>query len=52
MVRRGLFNINQRPAGAMQGALLLIAAVAVVRLCFPETFCAVYWPSPIASLCS
>jgi hypothetical protein len=37
---------------AVQTALLLIAAVAVMRLCFPETFCTVRWPSPIASLCS
>ena len=33
-------------------ALLLIAAVAVVRLALPDQFCAVRWPSPIASLCS
>jgi len=34
-------------------ALLLIAAVAVVRLVFPGgPFCAVRWPSPINALCS
>ncbi len=33
-------------------ALLLFAAVAVVRLCFPEPFCAVRWPSPLAGFCS
>lgn len=32
--------------------LLLIAAVALVRLCSPETFCAVHWPSPLGALCS
>ena len=33
-------------------ALLLIAAVAVVRLVFPGPFCTVRWPSPINALCS
>ena len=33
-------------------ALLLVAAAAVFRLCFPELFCAVRWPSPIAGFCS
>ena len=33
-------------------ALLLVAAVAVVRLCFPELFCSVRWPFPITALCS
>jgi hypothetical protein len=32
--------------------LMLVVAVAVVRLCFPEAFCLVRWPSPIAALCS
>ena len=33
-------------------ALLLIAAVAVVRLVLPGPFCTVRWPSPINALCS
>jgi hypothetical protein len=33
-------------------ALLLVLAVAAVRLCFPAAFCSVRWPSPIAVLCS
>ena len=31
--------------------LLLIAAVAAVRLVLPGPFCAVGWPSPIDTLC-
>jgi hypothetical protein len=33
-------------------ALLLIAAVAAVRLAFPGPFCALRWPSPINAVCS
>jgi hypothetical protein len=33
-------------------ALLLVAGLAVVRLSLPEAFCAVRWPTPIATLCS
>ena len=32
--------------------LMVIAALALVRLCFPETFCSVHWPAPIAAACS
>jgi hypothetical protein len=33
-------------------ALLAIAAMTVVRLALPGTFCAVGWPHPISALCS
>ena len=36
---------------AILTALLLIAAVAAVRLVLPGPFCAVRWPSPIGALC-
>jgi hypothetical protein len=32
--------------------LVLIAALALVRLCFPETFCSIRWPSFVAAACS
>jgi hypothetical protein len=32
-------------------ALLAIAVLAVMRLAFPGTFCAVRWPYPISALC-
>jgi hypothetical protein len=37
---------------AVLAFLVLIAALALVRLCFPETFCSVHWPTPIAAVCS
>jgi hypothetical protein len=32
-------------------ATLVVAAVAVLRLALPDSFCTVHWPSPIAALC-
>ena len=37
---------------AVMAVLVLIAALALVRLCFPETFCSFQWPPPIATLCT
>jgi hypothetical protein len=37
---------------AVVAFLALIAALALVRLCFPDTFCSVQWPTPIAAACS
>ena len=36
---------------AVLPALLLIVALAVLRLTLPELFCGVRWPTPIADLC-
>ena len=37
---------------AMLAVLVLTAALALARLCFPETFCSIHWPPPIAAACS
>jgi hypothetical protein len=37
---------------AMLAVLVLTAALALARLCFPETFCSIHWPHPIAAACS
>ena len=37
--------------GVATTAFVLVVATAVVRLCFPATFCAVSWPSLMAVLC-
>ena len=36
----------------MLAVLVLIVALALVRLCFPETFCSIHWPSLIVAACS
>ena len=38
--------------GAVLTLLVLMVALAVVRLCFPDTFCSVHWPTPVAAVCS
>ena len=37
---------------AMLAVLVLTSALALARLCFPETFCSIQWPPPIAAACS
>ena len=32
-------------------AVALVAVLAVARIGFPEAFCAVRWPAPVAVLC-
>jgi hypothetical protein len=32
--------------------LILIVVCATLRVVLPDTFCAVPWPAPIASICS
>ena len=36
----------------MLAVLVLIVALALVRLFFPYTFCSIHWPSLIATACS
>jgi uncharacterized membrane protein YkgB len=39
-------------AGIAMGLLIFIVAFVALRLVMPDTFCAVRWPAPIASMCA
>jgi hypothetical protein len=37
---------------AMLAVLVLTAALALAWLCFPQAFCSIHWPPPVAAACS